>query len=100
MIPEHYYAYYYWLECVDFSDSEFSKIIDVIQKVVPIIDGIDEESHSFCLRFNMRKPKYTHEIKICKEYNTKVGKKFLASFQQSLGGRLYFNIKHKKIKWN
>jgi hypothetical protein len=74
-------------------------MVEAIQKAVPIIDGYDEEDHSLCLRFNMKKPKYEHEVKICKEHNQRLGKKFLSNFQKSLGGRLYFNIKHKQIKW-
>ena len=99
MIPEHKYSFYYWLKCVDFSQSEFSKIVEAIQKAVPIIDGVDEEDHSLCLRFNMKKPKYTHEIVSCREYNQRIGKRFLTNFQKSIGGRLYFNIKHKELKW-
>lgn len=100
MIPERKYSYYYWLDCVDFTPTEFSKIVEAIQKVVPIIDGVDEEDHSLCLRFNMKKPKHSGEINLCKQYNQQVGRKFLNAFQKSLGGKLYFNIKRKQLKWN
>lgn len=100
MIPEHLYSYYYWLDCVEFTPTEFSKMVEAIQKAVPIIDGVDEEDHSLCLRFNMKKPKHSGEINLCKQFNRKIGRKFLSNFQKSLGGRLYFNIAHNKIKWN
>lgn len=99
MIPEHSYSYYYWLDCVDFTPSEFSKIVEAIQKAVPIIDGVDEEDHSLCLRFNMKKPKHRGEINLCRQHNQQVGRKFLTTFQRSLGGKLYFNIGRKQLKW-
>lgn len=99
MIPEHKYSYYYWLKCVGFNKSEFLKMVEAINNVTKTVDGYDEEDLEVCLKFSIAKPKTSKEITKCREYNQKAAKQFLSSFQKSLGGRLYLNIRRKEIKF-
>lgn len=99
MIHQHKYAYYYWINCQGFNQSEFQKIVKAISDVVPIIDGVDEEDHAFCLTFGMNKPQTVEQLNYCRKINEIKARRFLKDFQKSLGGRLYFNIKRHELKW-
>lgn len=98
-ISEHQFAFYYWLN-VQLNPNEFSNFIENMDKIkdLELIDGVDLEDQSVCLRFNKFKPTKTQEIKFCKVMNEKVGKRFLHDLSKKLDGRLYFNVNSKIIK--
>lgn len=101
MIPEHKYAFYYWLKCPTFTKTEFTKIVEAINNVgLNLVDGFDEESQEFCIKVIRFVPSGIRDVNFCKVKNEVAGKRFLRSFQESLGGRLYFNIKRQELKWN
>ncbi len=100
MIPEHKYAYYYWLKCVDFSPSEFTKIVEAITNAeLNIIDGFDDEDHSFCIKIKKFIPSGIRDVKYCQKRNEEVGKKFIRKLQQNVGGKFYLNVNRKQLKW-
>ncbi len=102
MIYEHKYAFYYWLNCVGFTSSEFKKTVEAICNAglrVVTVDGWDEEDHSMCIKIIKCIPANPNHINYCKTENEKAGKQFITAFGKSLGGRFYFHTGRHQLKW-
>ena len=102
MIHEHKYAFYYWLSCKNFSNSEFEKLVQALQKTelrIINVDGYDYEDHSLCVKVIKYIPQAERYVQYCKKNNAIIGKQFLNQFGKSLGSRLYFNINRGEIKF-